>query len=519
MATAGRQILTTSNHQAFIYDMDTNAITRVRITGTNTMAAYLSSRFIMLDAATSTIYFSELLTGLTWDDLKFAQRDLAGDPWVALAALSSDLWLLGQETSEVWSPSNAAALPIAPRPGSVVPFGCAAPLSPKAVAGTLCWLAQTRDGSGYVVQAAGLVPRIISTPALTKTIQSYSRIDDAVGNTYELSGHVFYMLTFPTANATWVYDLTTDTWCEQGTWISELMRYDAWRPMFHAFCFDKHLVGDFRDNKVYEMSTAFSLDVEGRPNPPGAARTRPLCRASTGAGVRVRAAVAAGAGDSCRTRPEPHRLTRVEPRRRADVWSRTLAQCGAHRPLRPARELGSQWQRPRSGARNCDDRSDSVAHYGRQGAGQGSECVSFNPEAMPSIEPVTREGGVMRHGWLDWLLDMARTVAPVAHARHRNESVSVPDLELLKAADAFYRVSVFLSGPGAEQVQVTIRFSLKGVPQTLSLSAFTTPAAGTHWYSQIVLIRTDAFTPIRYQTSAEGGPYDLDVILHLEATT
>ena len=55
----GRQILTTSNNQAFIYDMDTHVITRVRITGTNTMAAYLDSRFIMLDASTSTIYFSE----------------------------------------------------------------------------------------------------------------------------------------------------------------------------------------------------------------------------------------------------------------------------------------------------------------------------------------------------------------------------------------------------------------------------------------------------------------------------
>ena len=202
---------------------------------------------------------------MTWDDQKFAQRGLAGDPWVSLAALSSDLWILGQETSEVWSPSGVAALPLAPRPGSVVPFGCAAPLSPKAVAGTLCWLAQTREGSGYVVQATGLTPRIISTSALTTAIQGYPRIDDAIGSTYDDLNHVFYVLTFPTANATWVYDLTTETWCERGTWISELMRYDAWRPLFHAFCFDKHLVGDFRAPHVYELSTHFSTDVEARP--------------------------------------------------------------------------------------------------------------------------------------------------------------------------------------------------------------------------------------------------------------
>ena len=35
---------------------------------------------------------------------------------------------------------------------------------------------------------------------------------------YQEQGHTFYVLNFPTAGATWVWDVTTDVWHERGFW-------------------------------------------------------------------------------------------------------------------------------------------------------------------------------------------------------------------------------------------------------------------------------------------------------------
>jgi hypothetical protein len=116
-----------------------------------------------------------------------------------------------------------------------------------------------------VVKAQGLSPQRISDHALEHAIKGYDVISDAVADVYEDEGHTFYMLTFPTANATWTYDNTTGVWTERLTWIAELGQYVAWRPLWHALAFGRHLIGDREQGKIYEMSTDFTADVDDRP--------------------------------------------------------------------------------------------------------------------------------------------------------------------------------------------------------------------------------------------------------------
>jgi hypothetical protein len=56
---------------------------------------------------------------------------------------------------------------------------------------------------------------MVSTPAIADAISKYSRIDDAIGFCYQQGAHIFYFLTFPTGNATWCYDLSTQLWHER----------------------------------------------------------------------------------------------------------------------------------------------------------------------------------------------------------------------------------------------------------------------------------------------------------------
>lgn len=261
----GGELFLTSGDVGYILDLVTNALTIERPTG-NLVGAMLDGYFLVLDPTDSTVYISEHLDGKTWDPTQRAQRSLAPDRWVAMATNYREVWLFGTETSEVWFNAGTSPFPFAPHPSGLVPYGIAAPFSVKNVNGTLMWLAQTKSGCGQVVVAQGFTPRVISTQALTQAIEKYGDVSDAIGDTFDCAGHTFYLLTFPSAgNISWLYDLNSKVWTELVTWISEDNTYIAWRPLFHFFFDEKHLMLDRTSGNILHLSPAFGLDVDGRP--------------------------------------------------------------------------------------------------------------------------------------------------------------------------------------------------------------------------------------------------------------
>lgn len=258
----GGQLFITSGDNGYILDLTTNTFTTER-TGATSQGGMLDGYFLALDSATSTLYLSDLLDGTTWDPTQYAQRTIAPDPWIAMAVNYREIWLFGSETSEVWVNVGTFPFPFAPHPSGLVPYGCAAPFSVKNVAGTLIWLTRTANGAGQVVAASGLTPTVISTHALQTAIADYVTIDDAIGDTFSMLGHTFYVLTFPTAKHTWVYDTSTRLWCEFLTWVPANNEYIAWRPLFHSYAFQKHLILDRSSGVVYELSHEFTTDVDG----------------------------------------------------------------------------------------------------------------------------------------------------------------------------------------------------------------------------------------------------------------
>jgi hypothetical protein len=260
----GGQVFITSGDVGYCFDLVTNAFTTVRASGAR-MGEMVGGYFFALDAATSTVWASDLLDGTVWSGASIAQRSQAPDKWKALKALNGELFIFGQATTEIWYNAGASPFPFAAHPSGVIDFGVAADFSIARVGGALAWLAQTTSGVGQVVLASGFQPKVISTYELHAAMAGYSRIDDAIGQAYEERGHVFYVLYFPTAGATWAYDLTTGVWAERGTWIAETASYVAWRPLYHAYAFGKLLAGDRETGDIHHVSTAYVTDVDDRP--------------------------------------------------------------------------------------------------------------------------------------------------------------------------------------------------------------------------------------------------------------
>jgi hypothetical protein len=79
----------------------------------------------------------------------------------------------------------------------------------------LFWLGSDARGKGVVYRSNGYAGQRISTHAVEWQIQQYGDLSDAIGYTYQQDGHAFYVLVFPSANTTWVYDVATQAWHER----------------------------------------------------------------------------------------------------------------------------------------------------------------------------------------------------------------------------------------------------------------------------------------------------------------
>lgn len=223
---------------------------------------FMDGYFIAAQPNSNQFNISNINNGLTWDPLDFGVKQGYPDNIAAIFAAFEQLWIFGDDTTEVWYDSGAANFPFQRIPGGLIMYGCYAPYSVAMVENSLIWLGGASfSGRGVVYQTNGLIPQRISNHAMEYKIQNvYGDIKDAVGFYYQDSGHGFYVLSFPSAQATWVYDITTGSWHERGFWNTSTVQYESVLGRYHAFTLNKHFAGDYRNGNIYEQSLNFYTD-------------------------------------------------------------------------------------------------------------------------------------------------------------------------------------------------------------------------------------------------------------------
>jgi hypothetical protein len=128
------------------------------------------------------------------------------------------------------------------------------------------WLSQSPDGAGIFVSARGYTPQVVSSSPVDTLIATFMRtsiISDAEVLTYQDQGHIFCVFTFPSANASVVYDQTTNLWALRGYWNAPMTRFDVWRPRIHLYAFGKHLVGDRTSGIISQMDVTIGSEADG----------------------------------------------------------------------------------------------------------------------------------------------------------------------------------------------------------------------------------------------------------------
>jgi len=185
------------------------------------------------------------------DPLDIATAEGVPDGLVALVSDHREVWLLCNTSTEIWSDTGNALFPFERVPGGMLETGCAARFSIARIDDSIFWLTADRAGNATVIRTNAYKPMRISTHALEHELEQI-RIDDAIGYAYQQEGHAFYVLTFPTADQTWVYDCSTKLWHRRG-WRDPLGVLHRHRSNAYAFFNDQHVVGDWQNGKLYAM--------------------------------------------------------------------------------------------------------------------------------------------------------------------------------------------------------------------------------------------------------------------------
>jgi hypothetical protein len=226
----------------------------------------------VLSAAVSTIggtgsgfswTVSAVGAGSAFDSLDTAAKTGSADPIVALIAVHGQLWLVGSLTTEIWYNSGAADFTFERQPGAFIEHGCAAPYSVAKQDIATFWLSQDREGRGIIIKGSGYDVERISTHAIEADIQTYTTVSDAIGYCFQQQGHAFYVLTFPTADKTWAYELKTGQWHELA-WSDGNGTLHRHRANGCCYAYGKNIITDWQNGILYTLDPSALTDA-GNP--------------------------------------------------------------------------------------------------------------------------------------------------------------------------------------------------------------------------------------------------------------
>lgn len=256
MADNGIQLFIACNGPSFIYNANTNAfqqITDPDFPGAVTVA-FLDGYFVFNEPNSQKIWVTSLYDGLSVAPLDFASAEASPDGVVGLIADHGQIWVYGTNSIQVFFDSGGLDFPLSPVQGAFNELGCAAAYSIAKMDNGLFWLGKDARGQGMVYRANGYAGQRISTHAVEWHIQQYGDLSDTIGYTYQQDGHSFYVLIFPSADTTWVYDVATQAWHERAGFNNgDFTRH---RSNCQVFFNNEVLVGDYQNGNVY----AFDLD-------------------------------------------------------------------------------------------------------------------------------------------------------------------------------------------------------------------------------------------------------------------
>jgi hypothetical protein len=258
------QLLFTSAGMMYVFDLNANTLAPVDPTtyqGPISTVGYVDGFFIALTANSGRFAVSAPDDATSWDQSNVAIVSVFGDNVVSMGIGYRQILFNGAKNS-VWYYDSGNLFPFDVVQGSYMEVGAASVYGIAEVDFTLYWMGADARGTCQAWKANTYSNQRISDFGTENIWSGYATVADVRAFSFQEKGHIFFVLYFPTANATWVYDAATGEWFEWGFWNPATNSFIAYRAQCHTFnpALNKHLVGDWNGGFIYEQSTKFSTD-------------------------------------------------------------------------------------------------------------------------------------------------------------------------------------------------------------------------------------------------------------------
>jgi len=230
--------------------------------------------FVFCKPNSQTFYTSPLYwNGSTaFDATYFALKDNASDNIVAMIENNRELWLVGENTTEIWYNAGGQYFPFSRLQGTMIQNGCGASQSISRWSGGLVWLAKSERGNNDILVTQGYQVKNIANPFISQLLDTYPVISDASAYVYNEEGHEFYVLSFPTQDITWCYDFSTGFWHQRASFNQADGQFHQCRASAAMNFQGMIITGDYQFGYVYWQTRKVYKD---RNNPLVALRRTP----------------------------------------------------------------------------------------------------------------------------------------------------------------------------------------------------------------------------------------------------
>lgn len=261
MSDNGTTIMLVTGQFGYLIDPALNTITQISdpaFAGAD-FVGFVAGRLVWNKPGTGQFQYTEPYS-VAIDALNFYTAESSPDNLTAFIVNHSELWLYGPNSVEVWVLTGDNNDPFTRIQGAQMETGIDAPSSLAKMDNTIYWLGGDDRGRGIVLKATGYSQaQRVSTHAIEFAIAGYTDSSDAVAWTYQQEGHTFFVLNFPSADKTWVYDASTNLWHERA-WMESDGSLHRIRGATQIEFDGDTIVGDWEFNTLYRLKLDVYLD-------------------------------------------------------------------------------------------------------------------------------------------------------------------------------------------------------------------------------------------------------------------
>lgn len=236
--------------------------------------AFLGGRIIINSTNSDQCYYTDLYglngtpgsTTSAFNNANFITAENTSDIVVGIISVNGNVWVFGPRSYQVYQYNDNKFNPFISVSTAGNQIGCKAKETIVTINNNVFWLGASNAGENTIFVSNGIsnIERI-SSNVIEREISLMTTTSDAIGQTWSRNGHTFYSISFPSANRTFVYDLSTKRWHNRSSRNALTNISSIWEPQFATLAYGKIMFGTYTKSALIYLDDNKYTEFDGRP--------------------------------------------------------------------------------------------------------------------------------------------------------------------------------------------------------------------------------------------------------------